>query len=129
MLFAYLVGRILVGLYYLYSGFHHFYSLDMMAGYSASKGVPMPKVAVALSGVLLVVGGFCLLLGFKPVVGVAAVVLFLVPVTAMMHRFWEVEDPGARMGEVVNFTKNVALVGSTLMFLAIPEPWPYSLWP
>ena len=31
MLFAYLVGRILVGLYYLCSGFHHFYSLDMMA--------------------------------------------------------------------------------------------------
>jgi hypothetical protein len=34
-----------------------------------------------------------------------------------------------RMSETVNFTKNVALIGSTLMFLAIPQPWPYGVWP
>jgi hypothetical protein len=46
-----------------------------------------------------------------------------------MHRFWDVEDPMQRMGERVNFNKNIALIGSTLMFLAIPQPWPYSVWP
>jgi uncharacterized membrane protein YphA (DoxX/SURF4 family) len=129
MLLAYFVGRILVGLYFLYGGFNHFRSLEMMSGYSRSKGIPAPKLAVAASGLLLLVGGFSILLGYKPVVGVTAIVLFLVPVTLTMHRFWEVEDPMQRMGETVNFSKNVALLGSTLMFLAIPEPWPYSLWP
>jgi hypothetical protein len=33
----------------------------------------------------------------------------------------------AKMGDMVNFTKNVALLGSSLMFLAIPQPWPFSL--
>jgi putative oxidoreductase len=129
MLSTYLVGRILVGLYYIYSGFNHFRALEMMAGYSASKGIPAPKLAVAASGVLLFVGGFCILLGFQPVVGVAAIVLFLIPVTFTMHRYWDVEDPMQRMGEAVNFNKNIALLGSTLMFLAIPRPWPYSIWP
>jgi hypothetical protein len=32
-----------------------------------------------------------------------------------------------RMGEMVNFNKNLALAGSALMFLAIPQPWPLSL--
>jgi hypothetical protein len=30
------------------------------------------------------------------------------------------------MAQQVNFLKNLALLGSTLMFLAIPRPWPYS---
>jgi len=28
------------------------------------------------------------------------------------------------MSEMVNFTKNLALLGGTLMLVAIPEPWP-----
>jgi len=124
---AYLIGRILVGLYYLYNALNHFKSLDMMAGYAGSKGVPAPKLAVAGSGVLLAVGGLSLLTGFEPRLGVAAVVLFLVPVTLTMHQFWRVSDPMQKMGEQVNFMKNVALLGSTLMFLVIPRPWPYSV--
>ena len=52
---AYLIGRILVGLYYLYNALNHFKSLVMMAGYAGSKGVPAPKLAVA--PLLLAVGG------------------------------------------------------------------------
>ena len=62
-----------------------------------------------------------------PILGVAALVLFLVPVTFVMHAFWTEHSPAARMADMINFTKNMALLGSSLMFLAIPEPWPYSL--
>lgn len=44
-----------------------------------------------------------------------------------MHAVWKVADPQQRMGEQVNFSKNIALLGSLLMFLAIPRPWPMSL--
>lgn len=44
-----------------------------------------------------------------------------------MHAFWKVSDPQQRMGERVNFTKNIALLGSLLMFLVIPAPWPLGL--
>jgi hypothetical protein len=44
----------------------------------------------------------------------------------MMHSFWNMEG-AARASNLVNFTKNVALLGSVLMFLLIPRPWPLGL--
>ena len=127
---AFLTGRVIVGLYYLSAAaMTHFAGLSTAAGYAASKGVPFPTVAVIGSGLLLVVAGLTLLTGWHPKVGVAALVLFFVPVTFMMHAFWRISDPMARMAEMVNFTKNLALLGSSLMFLAIPEPWPLSVHP
>jgi len=32
-----------------------------------------------------------------------------------------------RQANIVNFSKNVGLLGSSLMFLAVPRPWPYSV--
>jgi uncharacterized membrane protein YphA (DoxX/SURF4 family) len=45
----------------------------------------------------------------------------------MMHNFWAVADPQARLGDTINFTKNFALLGGTLMMYAIPRPWAMSL--
>ena len=59
-------------------------------------------------------------------VGIAALVLFLVPVTVVMHPFWR-ESGATRMMDMVNFTKNVGLLGSILMLTAIPRPWPLSV--
>jgi uncharacterized membrane protein YphA (DoxX/SURF4 family) len=127
MQIAFLIGRIIVGIYFIYSGIHHFTNLQMMAGYAGSKGVPMPKIAVPASGALVVIGGLSILLGFQPLIGVIAILLFLLPTTFMMHNFWSVTDPMQKMSEMVNFTKNWALIGYTLMLLAIPMPWMYSL--
>ena len=122
---AFLVGRIIVGVYYLMMAANHFMQLEMLSGYAGSKGVPAPKLAVIVSGLLLLIGGLTILTGFRPVIGVAALVVFFLPVTFMMHNFWTVEDPQMRMMEMTNFTKNMALMGSALMFLMIPTPWPF----
>jgi uncharacterized membrane protein YphA (DoxX/SURF4 family) len=124
---AFLIGRIIVGVYYLFNAVNHFKQLEMMSGYAGSKGVPAPKVAVAGSGLLLLIGGLSILLGYQPLIGVLALVIFFLPVTFMMHSFWAVEDPQMRMAEMVNFMKNMALLGSALMFLVIPTPWPFAL--
>lgn len=124
---AFLIGRLIVGAFYLYNAWHHFSQSTAMSGFAASKGVPSAKLAVLGGGVLLLIGGLSLLTGVLPVVGIAALVLFFVPVTFMMHAFWKVADPGAKALDRINFTKNMALMGSALMFLAIPQPWPFSL--
>ncbi|MER3455657.1 MAG: DoxX family protein [candidate division GAL15 bacterium] len=123
----FLIGRIVVGVYYLFNAVNHFIRTQMLSDYAASKGVPAPTVMVVLGGLLLLVGGLSILLGAYVRLGVAAVVVFLVVVAFWMHNFWTVQDPMQKMGEMVNFTKNLALAGSALMFLAIPEPWPLSL--
>jgi putative oxidoreductase len=123
----FLIGRLIVGSYYLFGAYHHFADVRTLARHAGHAGVPVPEVAVIISGILLAIAGLSLLLGVYPRVGVAALVLFLLPVTIMMHGFWNDRDPMMRQMDMVNFTKNLALLGSALMFLAIPHPWPYSL--
>ncbi|MBI2305138.1 MAG: DoxX family protein [Chloroflexi bacterium] len=122
----FLIGRIVVGLYYLYNGVNHFRMYSGMVQYTKSGGVPLAEVAVPVTGLMLLGGGLSILLGIYPLVGVALGVLFLVPVALMMHRFWGV-DPQTAMMQKPHFLKNIALAGSALMLLAVPTPWPLSL--
>ena len=124
---AFLVGRILVGCYYLQSAYHHFTGVSQMSRAAAAHGVPTPEAAVIVAGLLLLVAGLSFLLGVFPRIGVAAIVMFLVPVTLIMHPFWADRDPMRAQSDFINFTKNIGLLGSSLMFLAVPRPWPYSL--
>jgi putative oxidoreductase len=123
----FVVGRIVAGLYYLYSGLMGLVHLPMMSGYAASKGVPAAELAVIVSHLLLIVAGFCFLAGWRPALGVACAVLFFLPVTFSMHAFWGEKDPQMAQNQMIHFTKNIALLASTLMFLGIPRPWPWSL--
>ncbi|GBD06859.1 Inner membrane protein YphA [bacterium HR21] len=123
-----LIGRIIVGVYYLYNALNHLvFAPGRLAEYAASKGVPLPMLAVIVTGLLLLIGGLSILLGVYTRVGVLALVLFFLPVTFWMHDFWNVADEMQRMVQMIQFVKNLALMGSALMFLAIPEPWPYAL--
>jgi len=113
------LGKILFGGYFLMSAFNHFSNLSMMSGYVQSKGVPAAKLAVLGSGLLLLAGGISVIFNLFPLIGLGALVLFLLPVTFMMHAFWKVQDPQVKMGEMVNFMKNIALLGALLMFLSM----------
>ncbi len=121
------VGRILFGGYFLYNGINHFRQRDMLAGYAKSKAVPAADVAVPLSGALLIAGGTSVLTGTRPKVGAALLATFLIGVSPMMHAFWDIENPEQRMGDFVNFWKNMALLGGTCLVAALPEPWPASV--
>jgi len=124
---VFLVGRVLFGGFFLFSSLNHFMNAGAMSGYAASKGVPLATAAVLFTGLLLFVGGISVLLGYMPKVGLGALVLFLVPVTLMMHNFWALDDPQQRMTEMGNFMKNLALLGGALALTAVPEPWPVSV--
>jgi len=117
---ALLVGRILYGGYFVMSGWNHFAHRGMLADYAKSKNVPMPKVAVIVSGILLLAGGLGILLGAYIRWAVLAIAVFLVVVTFAMHAYWKDTDPNAKMGNQVNFMKNLALLGAACMLLSIP---------
>jgi putative oxidoreductase len=123
----FLLGRLLFGGYFLYSGVNNIVSAPTMAQFAATKGVPMPEASVMLAGALLIVGGLCVLLGILPRIGLACIMLFLVVVTPTMHNFWAAADPQMRQMDLGNFLKNLALLGGALMMLIIPTPWPFSV--
>jgi len=92
-----------------------------MIPYAQSKGVPMPALAVYGTGLMLLLGGLAILTGSFVQIGLWLLVLFLLFVTPWMHNFWAIQDPMQRMGEMVNFMKNAALLGAILMLLYL---WP-----
>src|SRR5262249_35975724 len=121
-----LVGRAIFGGYFLYNGINHFLQKDKLSGYAASKGVPSAGVAVEASGAMMILGGLSLLTGYKPKLGSAAIVAFLAGVTPAMPGFWSEQNPEQRQAEMINFMKNVALVGGAMLAAGRPEPWPLS---
>lgn len=127
MIYLFVLGRVLLGGYFIKSGYSHFKNLGMLTGYAQSKGVPMPREAVLLTGLMMVLGGLGILLGVYTQISILLLSVFLFITTLMMHQYWKVTDPMARMGESVNFYKNLGLLGAVLMLLAIPLPWVASL--
>ena len=123
---AFLIGRLLVGGIYLWTGIDNLLDLNGKAGYAAFKGLVAPHVFVTLASLLLVVAGISLVTGLRPWIGVGAVVLFLLPVTVIMHNFWALEGI-ERIIELHGFQGNLGLLGSALMVLAIRQPWSFSL--
>jgi len=126
---ALLTARAIFGGYFLYSGVHHFLQRKTMSQYARAKGVLAPDVAVLGSGLMIAAGGAAILLGQKPKLGAGLITGFLLGVSPKMHAFWNESEPQQRMQELVNFTKNMALVGATLFVAAHPEPWPWRLSP
>ena len=121
------LGRILCGGYFIMSGVNHFKHLKMLTGYAHSKGVPMPREAVLVTGLMLVLGGLGIFFGVYVHFAILLLAVFLLAVSFKMHQFWTIKDHMARMPEEINFKKNLALLGAVLMFLAIPLPWVITL--
>jgi putative oxidoreductase len=91
------------------------------------EGNPVSQGAVAGTGVILLLGGLSMLLGIYPVVGIILLIVFLLGVSFQMHAYWKMDDGQMKQIDMINFTKNMALVGALLMFLLLPHSWPMSL--
>jgi len=117
-----LLGRFLFALIFLISGPRHF--LSQTIAYAASQGVPLASIAVPLSGVLALAGSLSILLGYRAKIGAWLLVLFLVPVTLSLHRFWDVSDPMMYQMQFVMFMKNVSMLGGALLITQLGSgPW------
>ena len=111
------LGRAIFGGFFVYNGINHLQNSAGMGQYAAAKGVPAAEQAVQATGLMLLAGGLSIMAGLKPKQGLAAIIAFLVPVSLQMHRFWEEADPQKRQMEMIQFMKNMALVGAALTLM------------
>ena len=107
------LGRLFFSLIFITAGLKHFSS--GMVGYAESQGVPLAHVAVPLAGIMAIVGGLSILLGYRAKWGALLIVLFLIPVTLMMHSFWKVSDPMMASMQQIMFMKNLSMLGAALL--------------
>ncbi len=122
----FLAGRLVFGGFFLYNAIHHFQAHGALTQYAAAKKVPIPDAAVAVSGVMMAIGGASIVLGLKPQYGALAIAGFLAGVSPVMHDFWRAEDPQQRQSDEINFAKNMAMLGAALALMGV-ERWPVSV--
>lgn len=113
------IGRVLFALIFINSGIAHLTKLKDMTGYAQFKKVPAPKLAVIVTGLMLIIGGLYIVFGVYADLGALLLALFLVPTAFMMHNFWTIQDPQAKQGEMINFFKNLSLAGAALIIFVL----------
>jgi putative oxidoreductase len=113
MKFLVLIGRVFYSAIFIGSGIKHFSSEAIQ--YAQGYQVPFAEYLVPFSGLLAVLGGISILLGYKARLGAWMIVIFLIPVTLMMHNFWDVQEPGQRLLQQAMFMKNLSMLGAAFL--------------
>jgi putative oxidoreductase len=122
---ATLLGRILISVPFLVFGFMKLSNFHGSAGQLAALRIPMATAAAVVVIIIELLGGVCVVLGFKARFWGWVLFLYLIPVTFVAHNFWAYSGSarGVNEGE---FVKNLAIMGG-LLVLAAFGPGPISV--
>jgi uncharacterized membrane protein YphA (DoxX/SURF4 family) len=100
--------------YMAYDGFKH---NEKRVEAAAESGVPFPEYVVPFVTGMLFVANLGILLWKYPRASAGALVVFFVGTTPVIHNYWTMEG-AERQGNRINFLKNLALLGCSVMLLA-----------
>jgi putative oxidoreductase len=112
--FAWRAGRVLLSLIFILSALGKLADLSGTAAFMRAAGMPAVWLFLPAAIVLELGGGLAILTGYGMRLGVAALIVFLIPATLIFHPFWQ-ESGMARMGQMINFMKNLAIMGGLLI--------------
>ena len=117
-----IIGRALLASLFVISGIFKIIGFAGTVQYMASIGLPVPTFTVCLTILVEVGGGLLLLTGTRLARPAALLIaVFTVGATLAAHRFWAV-DPAQAQGQLVNFLKNISIIGGLLLVWAVkPE--------
>ncbi len=112
------VGRVLLSLIFIMSAVGKLQAWQGTAQMMADRGLPAPDVLLSVAVGLELVGGVLIVLGLYARWGAIVLLLFLVPVSLIMHNFWALPADQAR-DQMINFMKNVSIAGGLVFLLAV----------
>jgi putative oxidoreductase len=113
-----LVGRILLALMFVISGFGKLTHFAGTAGYIGSAGLPLPQVLAALTILLELGGGLALVFGFQARWAALVLGLFTGLVSFIFHPFWAVPAEQAMVTNLL-FMKNISVAGGMFLLAAM----------
>lgn len=111
-----LIARWCIAAIFIFSGAGKLIFFDQTQAYMASKGftaIPLFLVGAAL---LELIGGLCLILGYKARFGATLLLLFLIPTTIIFHDFWNIIGEERALQQIM-FLKNLAIFGGLIYIL------------
>ena len=120
-----LLGRLLIATIFIMSGLHKITAFAGTSEQIAEAGVPLASYVTYVVILLELIGGGSVAVGYKSKYGAVLLILFLVPVTLLIHDFWTYSGD-QMMEEMINFMKNLAILGG-LLVLTITDPGSFSV--
>jgi putative oxidoreductase len=114
----FLIGRVLLGWYFLIDGLGKFPNIAPFVGYVTSLGVPSPYIMAWVGAIVEFLLGFTLFFGVATRYGALLGILFVLVATALAHRYWEYPTP-AQLGQYVNLMKNSVILGGLVLIFVI----------
>ena len=110
---AILVGRVLLSILFILSGFAKLTAISGTAGWFGSIGLPLPTVTAVVVGLVELFGGLAILVGFKTRIAAILLAVFTLAATAIAHLDF------ADQMQVLMLQKNLGLVGGFLLLAAV----------
>jgi uncharacterized membrane protein YphA (DoxX/SURF4 family) len=114
-----IIGRILLAFMFINGGYSHFTKLEAMTGYAKYKKLPAAKLGVIISGLMILLGGLSILLGYYVDLGALLLAIFLISSALIFHDFWRETDATAKMNATTAFWKNISIAGAALIIFAL----------
>ena len=114
------LGRILLSAIFLLSGFGKLTAIAGTAGYFGSLGLPVPTVTAIVVGLIELLGGLAILVGFQTRIVAWVLAIFTLATGLVAHTGW------ADQMQMIQFLKNLAITGGFLL-LASSGPGAYSI--
>jgi putative oxidoreductase len=106
------IGRVLLSLMFIQSGWSKLNSMEGTLGYITSHGLPQPQAAYYIAVAIELGGGIAILLGLLTRLAAAALCVFCLVAAYFFH------TPMSDMGQYVNFWKDVTIAGGFLVLVA-----------
>lgn len=113
-----LAGRVLLALMFILAGWGKLTGIEGTAGYIASAGLPLPTVLAVATGLLELIGGIALVIGFQARWAALALGLFTLAASVLFHKFWAVPAEQAFVQQLM-FMKNLSVAGGLFMVAAL----------
>jgi putative oxidoreductase len=110
-----LVGRILIALLFVPTGWGKLTNFSGTVAYITSGGVPLPEVCAAIAIFAELGLGLALLVGWQARWAALGLAIFTLVVSPVFHHYWSVPDAQVYM-QKLNFFKNMAIAGGLLAF-------------
>lgn len=120
-----LIGRILMALIFLFSGYGKLTGFDGTVEYIASKSIPMPQFVAVGAIIVELCGGVMLVVGWRARLAAAALFIFTALAALLFHNFWSASADQAQ-NQMIHFMKNITIMGG-LLYVVVHGSGPISV--
>ena len=126
------LSRVLISIVFIVFGYLQFTNIGayianpaVVKAAAMAHGILSPTVIAYLVAAIDLIGGIFILVGFQTRWTALVLIVFVILTLLLAHNFWTMEGP-SRIGNQVNFYKNLVIIGALLM-LYIYGPGRYSV--